>query len=80
MSGIIVMFGPDVLAHIRSHGVLGMEIFRLGRRLTMVMETDGAVFSASAMERAAVENDVVRRWEGTDVDLPTTHPVDRRGH
>ncbi|GGD70302.1 L-rhamnose mutarotase [Caballeronia grimmiae] len=54
---------PDVLAHIRSHGVSSMEIFRLGTRLTMIMETDDAVFNASAMGRAAVENDAVRRWE-----------------
>ncbi|MBR8185093.1 L-rhamnose mutarotase [Burkholderia ambifaria] len=54
---------PDVLRHLREHGVRGMEIFRLGTRMTMVMDTDDAVFDAERMAKAAEENPTVRAWE-----------------
>jgi L-rhamnose mutarotase len=54
---------PEVLQHLREHGVLGMEIFRLGTRLTMVMDTDDAMFDGDKMSRAAESNQVVRAWE-----------------
>ena len=33
---------PEVIVHLRQHGVLGMEIYRLGTRLFMVLDTDDA--------------------------------------
>ncbi|UEP22548.1 L-rhamnose mutarotase [Burkholderia ambifaria] len=54
---------PDVLRHLREHGVRGMEIFRLGTRMTMVMDTDDAVFDAERMAQAAEANPTVRAWE-----------------
>src|SRR5687768_401314 len=33
---------PEVLAHLRAHGVRELEIFRLGTRLVMMMDTDDA--------------------------------------
>ncbi|MBR8061941.1 L-rhamnose mutarotase [Burkholderia ambifaria] len=54
---------PDVLRHLREHGVRGMEIFRLGTRMTMVMDTDDAVFDAERMAKAAEANPTVRAWE-----------------
>ena len=54
---------PDVLRHLREHGVRDMEIFRLGTRMTMVMDTDDAVFDAERMAKAAEANPTVRAWE-----------------
>ncbi|KAF1048487.1 MAG: L-fucose mutarotase [Herbaspirillum frisingense] len=54
---------PEIAQHLRRHGVTGMEIYRLGTRMAMVMETDDAVYDAAAMA-AAMENDPrVREWE-----------------
>ena len=54
---------PEVRDHLRSQGVLGMEIYRLGTRLFMVMEVDPAVYSAEGMARASLENPAIVRWE-----------------
>ncbi|MPW22671.1 L-rhamnose mutarotase [Paraburkholderia sp. CNPSo 3157] len=54
---------PEVLQHLREHGVVDMKIFRLGTRLTMVMDTDDSVFDAEAMSGAAETNPVIRAWE-----------------
>lgn len=54
---------PEVLQHLREHGVLGMEIFRLGTRMMMVMDTDDARFDAERMSRAAETNPAIRAWE-----------------
>lgn len=54
---------PDVVRHIREHGVLSMEIYRIGTRLLMIMETDDAIFDADRMARAAETDAAVRQWE-----------------
>jgi L-rhamnose mutarotase len=54
---------PEVIDHLRQHGVLGMEIFRLGTRLVMVMETDDARFDPQRMAAAQSVNPRVREWE-----------------
>jgi L-rhamnose mutarotase len=54
---------PDVLRHIREQGVTGMEIYRLGTRLFMVMDTDDAVYNAERMAQAASDNPVIQEWE-----------------
>lgn len=46
---------PEVLAHLRAHGVRELEIFRLGTRMVMLMDTDDAVFDAQRM--AAAQHD-----------------------
>lgn len=53
---------PEVLESLRDAGVLGMEIYRHGARLFMVMETtDDFTFERKAkMDRA---NPVVMQWE-----------------
>ena len=54
---------PGVQSHLARHGVLGMQIWRLGTRMVMLMTTDDAVYDAERM-RDATENDpVVRQWE-----------------
>ena len=54
---------PEVRAHLRRHGVLGMEIYRLGTRLFMLMETDDAVYDAAAMAAATRDDPAIARWE-----------------
>lgn len=54
---------PDVIRHIREQGVSNMEIYRLGTRLFMIMETDDAVYDAERMAEAAQSNAVVQEWE-----------------
>lgn len=54
---------PEVLAHLRAQGVLGMEIFRLGSRLCMIMETDDAIYDATAAAAAALADPVIGEWE-----------------
>ena len=55
---------PEVSKSIRDAGILNMEIYRLGARLFMIMETDdGFDFAEKAAADAA--NPVVQRWEET---------------
>lgn len=54
---------PEVLAHLRAQGVLELEIFRLGTRLVMVMDTDDAVFDPAAMAAAERDDPRLREWE-----------------
>lgn len=54
---------PEIAAHLRQHGVLGMEIWRIGTRMTMVMETDDARYDAAAMAQAMEQDPKVREWE-----------------
>ncbi|NKF24047.1 L-rhamnose mutarotase [Solimonas marina] len=54
---------PEITEHLRGHGVTQMQIYRLGTRLFMVMETDGTRFDAQAFAGAERDNPVVQRWE-----------------
>lgn len=55
---------PEVLESIRAAGVTGMQIFRDGYRMVMIMETtdDFTMEKKAAMDRS---NPVVMRWEAT---------------
>lgn len=54
---------PEIAQHLKQQGVTGMEIYRLGTRMMMVMETDDAVFDAAAMAAATDTDPRVRAWE-----------------
>lgn len=54
---------PEVHEHLVAHGVTGMEIYRLGTRMVMLMETDDARYDAEAMARATQGNPKIREWE-----------------
>jgi L-rhamnose mutarotase len=54
---------PEVAAHMRNHGVIGMQIYRLGTRLCMFMETEDAVFDAAKMAHAAATEPRLIAWE-----------------
>lgn len=53
---------PEIAASIRGAGILGMEIWRTGNRLTMVMEI-GEQFDANAKRAADAANPMVQEWE-----------------
>ena len=53
---------PEIADSIRSAGIAGMEIWRTGNRLFMVMETD-ATFDAAAKAAADASNPKVQEWE-----------------
>ncbi|WP_116138342.1 L-rhamnose mutarotase [Trinickia diaoshuihuensis] len=65
---------PDVIRHIRQHGVTGMEIYRLGTRLFMIMETDDAIYDADRMAQAALNDPAVQRWETLMWEFQTPTP------
>lgn len=70
---------PEVAAHLRRHGVTAMEIHRLGTRLVMVMETDGALHDAQAMALAAATDPVLREWETLMWTFQAPTPWTRQG-
>lgn len=54
---------PEIAAQLRRQGVRRMEIFRLGTRLVMRMETDDAVFDAARFAGAQARDPRSREWE-----------------
>ena len=54
---------PEVLAHLRAQGVRELEIFRLGTRMVMLMDTDDAVFDPARMATAERDDPRLRAWE-----------------
>jgi len=54
---------PEVARHLREHGVTGMEIYRLGTRMVMLMETDDAIYDAERMALATDTDPKIREWE-----------------
>lgn len=53
---------PEIKASIREAGVLNMEIYRLGNRLFMVMDTD-ETFSFERKSAMDAANPIVQKWE-----------------
>jgi L-rhamnose mutarotase len=58
-----VAIWPEVRQHLRTEGVLHMEIYRLGTRLFMLMDVDPAVYSAESMAAAAMAHPAIVKWE-----------------
>ncbi|WP_296228130.1 L-rhamnose mutarotase [Ralstonia sp. UBA689] len=54
---------PEVARHLHEHGVIGMEIYRLGTRMVMLMDTDDAVYNADRMAAAASTDPKLIEWE-----------------
>ena len=53
---------PEIAHSIRRAGIVGMEIWRTGNRLTMVMETDDS-FDGAVQAAADAADPAVQRWE-----------------
>ena len=68
---------PEIAASIRNAGITGMEIWRTGNRLFMVMETNAA-FDGAAKAVADAANPKVQEWEQLmwrfQVPLPWADP------
>ena len=68
---------PPVAEHLRSQKILDMQIWRLGTRLFMVMDT-AVGFSLEALDQAARDNPEVQAWETLmwrfQAPTPWTHP------
>jgi L-rhamnose mutarotase len=54
---------PEVIHNLRQQGVVAMEIFRLGTRLVMMMETDDARFDPVRLAASEEANPRIRAWE-----------------
>ncbi|HET7695688.1 MAG TPA: L-rhamnose mutarotase [Vicinamibacterales bacterium] len=54
---------PEVLRSLRAAGLQGMEIFVLGRRLVMIVETGGNGDYQAIFERHAASHPRVAEWE-----------------
>lgn len=54
---------PEVLRSLRAAGLGGMEIFLLGRRLVMIVETDGDGDYQAIFARHAASHPRVAEWE-----------------
>ncbi len=57
-----VRIWPEIAESIRTAGIVGMEIWRTGNRLTMLMETDER-FDPKAKAAADAANPKVAEWE-----------------
>ncbi|MBZ6397178.1 MULTISPECIES: L-rhamnose mutarotase [Pantoea] len=53
---------PEITAHLRRYGIAEMEIYRLGNRLMMVIETTND-FDRALFERRSLEDPKVCEWE-----------------
>ena len=53
---------PEIKQSIYSAGIVSMEIYRIGNRLFMIMETDNT-FSADRKSAMDAANEKVRDWE-----------------
>ncbi|KVE38035.1 MULTISPECIES: L-rhamnose mutarotase [Burkholderia] len=69
-----VRIWPEIAAHLRVHGVRVMEIYRLGTRLAMWMETDDASFDADRFAAATRDTPAVREWEALMDTFQTPTP------
>ncbi len=53
---------PEILKSIKESGIEQMEIYRVGNRLFMIMETNDH-FNFEAKAKADAENEKVQQWE-----------------
>lgn len=53
---------PEVTMHLHQHGVMNMEIYRLGTRLFMVMEVNQQ-FNKAKFVGASLRDPNIQRWE-----------------
>lgn len=53
---------PEIAGYLREHGILDMEIYRLGTRLFMIVDVS-TEFDAARFAAAGLSNPHVQRWE-----------------
>ncbi|QHV96008.1 L-rhamnose mutarotase [Spirosoma endbachense] len=69
---------PEIEASIRESGITEMEIYRIGNRLFMIMETD-ETFSFEAKSAADAANPKVQEWEALMSTYQQTLPMAKPG-
>lgn len=69
---------PEIEASIRESGITEMEIYRIGNRLFMIMETDDT-FSFDAKAAADAANPKVQEWETLMSTYQQTLPMAKPG-
>ncbi len=64
---------PEVVAHLRRHGVVAMDIYRLGSRLCMLLETDDRVFDPARKAQDEAEDPCLLAWQTLmrELQVPT---------
>ena len=71
---------PEIEASIRESGITDMQLYRIGNRLFMIMETD-ETFSFEAKAAADAANPKVQEWEnlmwGYQQALPMAKPGEK---
>lgn len=71
---------PEIEASIRESGITDMQLYRIGNRLFMIMETD-ETFSFEAKAAADAANPNVQEWEnlmwGYQQALPMAKPGEK---
>jgi L-rhamnose mutarotase len=69
---------PEVLGSLKRAGIAGMEIFILGRRLVMIVETNGRDVRACFAAHVASESRVAE-WEALMTSMQEPAPGGRPG-
>ncbi|MBG9378576.1 L-rhamnose mutarotase [Panacibacter sp. DH6] len=69
---------PDIVASITDAGITGMEIYRVGNRLFMIMETTDN-FSFASKAAADADNAKVQEWETLMWKYQQALPVAKEG-
>ncbi|GAB3955633.1 L-rhamnose mutarotase [Spirosoma harenae] len=69
---------PEIEASIRESGITEMEIYRIGNRLFMIMETDHT-FSFEAKSAADAANPKVQEWEALMWQYQQSLPMAKPG-
>ncbi len=69
---------PEIDASIRESGIVDLEIYRVGNRLFMLMETD-ETFSFDAKSAADAANPKVQEWETLMWYYQQALPIDKPG-
>ena len=65
---------PEVRRSLRAAGLRGMDIFLLGRRLVMIVETDGSGDYRALFARHATSDPRVAQWEALMQSLQQPAP------
>lgn len=68
----------EITLSIKESGIVDMEIYRLGNRLFMIMETDDN-FSFEAKAKADAENPKVQEWESLMWKYQQALPMAKEG-
>lgn len=69
---------PEIDASIKTQGITDMEIYRVGNRLFMIMETD-ETFSFEAKAAADAANPSVQEWESFVWQFQQALPIAKPG-